>query len=194
MRKITTTIFLLFINFVFAQDVIIKKSEIKNVKDYLRSKDYSKKVIKELKTILTQMEKDEIIINESIPKEIFNISQAGLFSTKTKNYKILENNLVEINTLPNYEAFYEKIKNTVKNKNLEFPTNKINNRRIIRKDQSGNYLIYGIIELTSYEKINKNSVSATMEPYSLEYETKDFINYNPIRCKKINSQEWINID
>ncbi len=32
----------------------------------------------------------------------------GYSVPKQKNYKILENNLVEINTLPNYEAFYEK--------------------------------------------------------------------------------------
>ncbi|HFK5570936.1 hypothetical protein [Elizabethkingia meningoseptica] len=194
MKKNITTVFLLLTNLIFAQKIIVKKSEINNIKDYLRSKDYPSKAIKDLKNILSQMENNEIIINESIPKEIFNITQPELFNSKTKNFQVQENNLVEVNTIPNSNIFYEKIKNSAEKQNLSFQNYKIDNRYIISKNNVGNYLIRGTIELSFFEKTNKNTASLTVEPYYLEYNTKDFVNFIPVRYRSANNLQWIDID
>lgn len=187
MSKIICIIFLIFSNFIFAQKYFIKKSELNS----LQLENVPKKAIANIKNLLTPIKFSVIQINVCCNRKIITILKNDYVEMFINNYIIQDDNIVELNTIPKDENFYKSLENTIiESEKMSF-NKKIEQSEVIKMIDSDTYLISGIIYLGKSDQVDKNTFSYEEIPCILEYETKNFKDFSPLRFRNADNN-WIN--
>ena len=181
----------MFINFIFSQEIKVSKFNINQIDGYLKSKNYSKTFIKDLKNKLEERYYSDVTLDVIDSSKIIVCEISLVYGKKIKAFKSEKNRLKEFNTIPISDEFYNNLNSLLKTTNKKIE-GKIVQSEIVGKKE-GSYLLSSKITIGYSEQIDKNSFSYTEAPFTLEYETKDFVNYFPIRYRGDREIEWIEI-
>ena len=161
--------------------------KVSEIQKNFKFKKYPKKLLSEFSKDIGAEKNEIVTVFEQIPGEIIGwTNHRGSFTT-VQNYKIVNNKLVFINTLPKNEKFLENLNKYAPEKS-HFEFNSINGRiyepEIIKKQENGTYLLNA--NLIASKQSDENSVGI----YELEYETADFKNFKPLRIKNSEAKNW----
>ena len=195
MRKLFFVAAVIFCSLTFAQDFETNANpSVSEIQNNFKFKKYSKTLLAEFSKQIGAEENETVTVFEHIPGEIIGWSNARGSYTTSQDFKIVNNKLVEINTLPNDEKFMEILKKYAP-KNNYFEFNSINGRtydpEFLKKQKNGKYLLY--VNLLSFENGTENNGSNGTGIYELEYETADFKNFKPLRIKNSENKKWTKI-
>lgn len=194
MRKILVISTIILGGILFGQNSEAKIS-VKQIQKEFKYKKYSPEILKKFVNQISEVEQ-EPNVTEFIPGEIIGWNNDRSTYSTEKIFKIQGNKLIEISTIPQNENFFSKI-NKYAPKGKEFDIYKWSNRvyegNILKKLPDGNYLMN--IGLTLFEKGESDDFNNGLGEYELEYKTKDFKNFVPIRFreKEKKTAKWTNI-
>lgn len=160
-------------------------------------KKYTKKILKEFSDKIGANEEEAVYVFESIPGEIIGWHNDRGVSTTSQSFRIVNGKLLEIDTIPTSDTFFNKLsKFNEKNKYFEFNSKggRTYDAVFLKKQKSGKYLLTA--DLISIDNNSNSSISDfdSLPIYNIEYETLDFKNFKPLRIKKSESKEWLLIN
>lgn len=193
MRKLFLTA--IFISgFSFAQSFEMSANpKISEIQKNFKFKNYSAKLLTDFSKKIGTEENESVIVFEHIPGEVIGWSNARGSYTTSQNFKIVNNKLVEINTLPSDEILMDKL-NAYTPKNHYFKFNSISGKtyepEFVKKQNNGKYLL--TVNLIAFENGIEDNGSNNDGIYELEYETADFKSFKPLRIKHSNvaDEKW----
>ena len=192
MKKTILISSILFGGILLAQNSGVKIT-VKEVQKEFKYKKYSPEILKNFVNQISEIEQKPNV-TEFIPGEIIGWNNDRSTATSEYIYKIQGNKLIEISTIPQNENFFVKI-NKYAPKGKEFDIYKWSTRvyegNISKKLPDGNYLMK--IGLTLFEKGKNDDFNNGTGEYEVEYKTKDFKNFTPLRLreKENKNAKWI---
>ena len=185
-------------SFSFAQSFETNANpKVSEIQKNFKFKNYSKNLLSEFSKKIIEEPNQTVTVFEHIPGEIIGWTNHRGSYTSSVTFKIVNNKLVEINTLPNDEKFMGKLTKYAP-KNNYFELNSIGGRtydpEFVKKQKNGKYLLS--VNLLSFENTTENNGSNSNGIYELEYETADFKTFKPLRIKnsELKSTKWTKIN
>ena len=194
MRKILIVSTIVFGGILFAQNSEAKIT-VKEVQKEFSYKKYSPEILKRFVNQISEVEQKPYV-TEFIPGEIIGWNNDRSTYSTEEIFQIKGNKLVQISTIPQNKSFFEKI-NKYAPKGKEFDIYKWSSRvyegKIEKKLDDVNYLIK--IGLTLFEKGKNDDFNSGIGEYEVEYKTKDFKNFVPLKLleKEKKNAKWITI-
>ena len=171
------------------------KITVKEVQKEFKYKKYSTEILKKFVKQIDEIEQKPNV-TEFIPGEIIGWNNDRSTYSTEEIFKINGQNLTQISTIPENKSFFEKL-NKYAPKGNEFDIYKWSTRiyegKIEKKLNDGNYLIN--IGLTLFEKGKNDDFNNGIGEYEVEYKTKDFKNFIPLKLREKDKKnaKWTTI-
>ena len=187
----------LLISAVFIGGILFAQSEakitVKEIQKEFKYKKYSTEILKKFVNQISEIEQKPYV-TEFVPGEIIGWNNDRSTYSTEEIFWIKGNKLVEISTIPQNENFFTKV-NKYAPKGKEFEIYKWSTRvyegKILKKLTDGSYLIN--IGLTLFEKGKNDDFNNGIREYEVEYKTKDFKNFIPLKLREKDNKnaKWI---
>ena len=171
------------------------KITVKEVQKEFKFKKYSPKILTDFVDSISEIEQKPNV-TEFVPGEIIGWNNDRSTYTSEYIYLIKGNKLNPISTIPENESFFKKI-NKYAPKGKEFDiykwSTKVYEGKIEKKLADGNYMIN--IGLTLFEKGKNDDSNNGIGEYEVEYKTKDFKTFIPLKLREKDKKnaKWITI-
>ncbi|OJV48988.1 MAG: hypothetical protein BGO40_03550 [Chryseobacterium sp. 39-10] len=171
------------------------KITVTEVQKEFKYKKYSPQILENFVNQISEIEQKPTI-TEFIPGEIIGWNNDRSTGSTEEIFWIKNGKLNPISTVPENENFFKKI-NKYAPKEKEFDIYKWSTKtyegKILKKLTDGSFLIN--IGLTLFEKGTNDDFNNGIGEYEVEYKTKDFKNFIPLKLreKEKNNAKWITI-
>ncbi len=176
------------ISAVFIGGILFAQSEakitVKEIQKEFKYKKYSAEILKKFVNQISEIEQKPYV-TEFVPGEIIGWNNDRSSYSTQEIFKITGNKLVEISTIPQNENFFAKLNKFASNNQIfSFENNGRNyEAKSIKKSKNGDYILNSEIYI-----LEKNSNSDILETYEIEYKTKDFKNFTPLKIRNVEKK------
>ncbi|MDN3724200.1 hypothetical protein QRD02_07380 [Aequorivita sp. SDUM287046] len=186
MNKIFSFLLFMFIwTFSYAQPYTLEE-----LQEKFKPENYTEKVLLEFQKSIAHLE-EKPDLYEYIPGEVIAWSRMDGRFLLNSMFLIKNDTLREIEALPKDNVFLAKLNSYVSEESrFIYRTELWTLPAVKEKLADGSYLIK--VNVKSYNP-RPYEPSPDILTYSLEYTTKDFIDFSLIRLKDVSSEEWIEV-
>ena len=185
MRKFLTISSIIFGGFLFAQNSEAKIT-LKQVQNEFKYKKYSTEVLKKFISEIDEIEQEPYVW-EPVPGEIIGWNNDRASFSNQETFWIKNNKLTKIETQLS-EKNLEKInKYAPRGKYFDFFEGYRSIGNVVKKLKNGQFLLVAELKL-----MDEKNIGNFEEGYTVEYLTKDFKNFIPLRISK-EENKWTTI-
>ena len=191
MKKITFTFILLttFCCTILAQQTR-ETYTLQQLQSIFKHKNYTENVLLDFQKTMSDL-REKPQLHEDIPGEVISwATNNGRYSWH-KTYLIQKDKLQEVQTLPNDDLFLKKINSYVPEKSRFAYLSDLWSFAFVKEKLKDNF--YLITATAKSYNSHPEMPNDDILMYDFEYKTNDFKEFQLVRLKESNSQQWIEV-